>query len=165
MVNKNIVIENARIGFKNFAGKEEKYNPAGRRNFCVFLDTDLAVTLEEDGWNIRWLTARDEDEEDQAYMQVALSYEPYPPKIVLITSQRKTILDEDNVNMLDWADIQSVDLIMRPYNWEDSGKVGVKAYLKSMYVLLMEDEFEGKYDEIPYSNDAFTPLEPEDEHM
>lgn len=146
----NIVIENARIGFRNFSGKEGKFNPAGKRNFCVFLDTPLAKTLEEDGWNIRWLKPRDDQDDDQAYLQVAVSYDNIPPKIVMITSQGKTILEDDTVGLLDWAEIKEVDLIIRPYNWviqegSKNEKRGVKAYVKSMYVTIVEDEFEMKY--------------------
>lgn len=151
MVNKNLVIENAKIGFRNFSGKEGKFNPAGRRNFCVFLESYLATGLENDGWNIRWLEPRDEGEERQAYLQVAVSYENIPPKIVLVTSHGKTQLDENSVNILDWAEIQNVDLIIRPYNWDVNGKSGVKAYVKSMYVTLVEDEFESKYVDVPDS--------------
>ena len=151
MVNKNIVIENARIGFRNFSGKEGKFNPAGRRNFCVFLESDLARTLEGDGWNVRWLQPRDEEEEDQAYLQVAVSYDNIPPKIILVSSKGKNQLDEESVNILDWAEIENVDIIIRPYNWDVNGKSGVKAYVKSMYVTLVEDEFEAKYMDVPDS--------------
>lgn len=151
MINKNLVIENAKIGFRNFSGKEGKFNPAGRRNFCVFLESDLGAGLENDGWNIRWLEPRDEGEERQAYLQVAVSYENIPPKIVLVTSHGKTQLDENSVNILDWAEIQNVDLIIRPYNWDVNGKSGVKAYVKSMYITLVEDEFESKYVDVPDS--------------
>ena len=148
MVNKNIVIENARIGFRNFSGEEGRFNPKGKRNFCVFLDTELGEKLQDDGWNIKWLEPREEGDEPQAYLQVAVSYEHFPPKIVQITSRGQTILDEDMVGVLDWAEIENVDLIIRPYNWKVNGKSGVKAYLKTMYVTIYEDEFAQKYKDI-----------------
>ena len=151
MVNKNLVIENAKIGFRNFAGKEGKFNPAGRRNFCIFLESQMGEDLLNDGWNVRWLEPRDEGEERLAYIQVAVSFDKIPPKIVLVTSHGKTQLDESSVNILDWAEIQNVDLIIRPYNWDVNGKSGVKAYVKSMYVTLVEDEFESKYIDVPDS--------------
>lgn len=156
MINKNIRIENARIGFRNFGGKEGKYNPEGKRNFCVFLEKDLAETLEQDGWNVRWLLPRDEQEDKQGYLQVAVNFENIPPKIVMISSRGKSVIDTDSVSLLDWAEIQEIDLLIRPYNWTIQAgtrneKSGVKAYVKSMYITIAEDEFAKKYYDVPDS--------------
>jgi hypothetical protein len=145
MVNNNIVIENAKIGFRNFSGKAAKFNPAGRRNFCVFLDKEHGLRLEQDGWNVRWLQPREEGEDMIPYLQVTVSYDNIVPKIVLVTKKRKTILDDISVDELDTAEIENVDLIIRPYNWSVNGSEGVKAYCKSMYVTIVEDEFAEKY--------------------
>lgn len=147
----NIVIENAQIRFRNFSGKPGKYNAEGRRNFCVLLDEDIADQIKDDGWNVKYLNPRDEDDEPQAYLQVAVNFENIPPKIYLITTNGKTLLDEESVNILDWAEIQNVDLIIRPYVWEVNNKTGVKAYCKSMYVTIVQDEFDQKYSDVPDS--------------
>lgn len=141
----NITVENARIIFRNFAGKESKFNAKGKRNFCLVIDNEEAEQLKEEGWNIKYLKPRDPDEEPQAYVQVSVEYGNYPPNIWLIAGNKKTKLDEDTVASLDYAEIENIDLIIRPYPWEVNGKGGIKAYVKNMYVTIVENEFEKKY--------------------
>ena len=120
----NLAIENARIIFRNFAGNESKYNRAGDRNFCVIIDdADEAEQLARDGWNVKILPARDEDEESKHYIQVSVSFRNIPPKIIMVTKRAQTQLDEESID----------------------GKSGIKAYLKTMYVTIQEDEFAEKY--------------------
>lgn len=145
-----VLMEGVRIIFRNFSGKETKYNREGNRNFAVLVDDKTAKAMAEDQWHIKWLRPREEEEGEkpQAYLPVEIKYNPRPPRVVLITSRGRTNLDETQVEMLDWVDIVNVDLIVRPYHWNVNGKTGVKAYLQSMYVTIQEDPLELKYSEL-----------------
>lgn len=140
------LFENCRIIFRNFAGEQSQYNRAGDRNFCVIIeDSEVAKKMQNDGWNIKYREPLDEGGEETAYLPVAVSYRNVPPTIVMISSRGRTHLDEATIEILDYAEIEKVDLIVNPYNWEVNGKSGVKAYVKSMYVTIHEDALAKKY--------------------
>lgn len=143
--NANIMIEDAEIVFRNFSGKEDQYNREGNRNFSVILPNDVAAAMQADGWNIKTLKAREDGDEPRSYIQVNVSYKGRPPKIVMITSRKRQVLGEDLVELLDSADIVKADILITPYHWEVRGETGVKAYLKTMFVTIQEDELELKY--------------------
>lgn len=145
MINKNLIVEEARMVFKNFAGKESKFNRAGQRNFCLIFDRELGERLKADGWNVGILQAKEDGDEPAYRLQVAVAYNNIPPKIYMIAGRNKTLLNEDTVGTLDHAEIENVDVEVRPYNWEVNGKVGVKAYVDTMYVTIKEDKFAAKY--------------------
>lgn len=141
----NLQIENAKLVFKNFSGKQGKFNPEGKRNFCVIIDEEMVEPLCSDGWKIKRFKQRD-DELPEAYLPVSVAFENFPPTIFMISNGKKTQLDEESVGSLDWAEIQTCDVVIRPYCWVMSdGKSGVKAYLKTMYVTIEEDKFASKY--------------------
>lgn len=151
--NNNIVIESAKIMWRNLSGEEGQYNAKGKRNFCVELDEGLAKMLARDGWNVKQLLPKEGvDADPKWYMQVHVRFDIMPPNIVLITSNGKTKLSEENINIVDWAEIENVDLIIRPYDWKmTNGQTGRKAYVKSMYITIVEDELEKKYANVPDS--------------
>lgn len=155
---KPVVMEGMRIIFRNFAGKEGQYNREGDRNFGVILPANVAEAMLADGWNVKYLKPREEDEEGEEtpWLSVSVAFDKgRPPTILKITSRGKTKVDEDTVEQLDWVDIAvdeegnpKVDLIVRPYFWDVSGRTGIKAYLQSMYVTIEEDDLARKYAEM-----------------
>lgn len=149
---KNLVIENATIAFRNFAGKEDTYNREGDRNFAILLDEDRAAEMEQAGWNVKRLKPRDDEEYGTPYVQVAVSYKQKPPKIVVVTSKGMTAYTEDMVEMLDWVDIETADVRLTPYEWAINGKTGVKAYLLTLYLKIEEDYLQLKWESFVNDN-------------
>lgn len=144
-----VTIENAILVYRNFAGKERQYNRAGDRNFNVVLDPDTGEDMIKDGWNVKIREAREEGEDPSYLLQVSVSYENKPPKVVMITSTGRTFLDSDTVEILDYAEFETVDIVINPYAWEVGEKSGIKAYLKTMFATIFEDELEKKYALVP----------------
>jgi hypothetical protein len=146
-----VLLEDHRIIYKNFTGKEGQYNREGERNFAVILEDDkLVKQLIEDGWNVKYLKPREEGDEPTPYLQVSVGFKNRPPRIVMITGRGRTNLDEETCEILDWADIRDgrADLIIRPYVWNVNNKSGIKAYLQSIFVTVEEDALERKYADI-----------------
>lgn len=147
----NLNIEGAVIGFKNFSGKETKYNAAGNRNFSIFIDdVDTAEQLKADGWNVKVRKSKnDNDEELKFHLPVTIKFtEYYRPKVFQITSSGKTLLTEETLGLLDYSVFENVDISIKPHEWEVNGQRGIKAYVDAMYVTIQEDYFAERYSNI-----------------
>lgn len=146
-----VKMENARLIFRNFRGEASQFNAQGKRNFGVILTEDVAKQMERDGWNVKRLKPREGDEEEvperTPWLPVEVGFKTRPPRIVFITSTSRTNLKEDQLEVLDWCEIKTADLIVRSYEWaiQATGKSGIKAYLQSLFVTIEEDELELKY--------------------
>lgn len=145
MPRKLLKIENAKIFWTNFAGREKNNNPAGKRNFCVELPEDIVDQLKADGWNVKYTRDSEEYGGPKPYIQVEVKYGEYPPKIYKCTSKNKTLLTEDLVGDLDKDEIVNVDLYISPYHWSVRGESGIKAYVDTMWVTVEDDDLADKY--------------------
>lgn len=144
-------IDDARIIYKNFAGKGDKFNREGDRNFAVVIpDEELANELVDRGWNVRIKPPREDDEIPFMYLPVKVKFNDRGPNIYLRTGRNQIRLTEETVSCVDHMDILGVDLDIRPYDWEVNGKTGRTAYLQSMLVIQDVDRFADVYaDEYP----------------
>ncbi len=149
-----ITIENAHLIYKNFGGVAKQFNAKGLRNFNVVLDIDLAKILEQDGWNIKWDDPKEEGDSPRARIKVSVRFDNYPPRVVLITKNGKSILDEDSIDILDWAEIERADLVLTGSSWDVQGKQGIKAYLRKAFITLSEDDLETKYSDVSSTRHA-----------
>ena len=140
-------IDNAKIIFKNFEGREDKFNRKGDRNFSLIIeDPRTADALVERGWNVKVKAARDEDEEPFMRLPVKVKFNDYGPKVYLWTGNRRNELDEESVACLDNIEIENVNLDIRPFDWEVNGRTGRTAYLQSIEVFQRVDRFAARYE-------------------
>lgn len=153
--NNKLAIDNARIIFKNFTGKDDKFGREGDRSFSIVIEDDaLAEQLSNDGWNVKPLTPRDPDEKVNHFIKVKISFKVRPPKIWLLTNHKRTLLDEDTIATLQYARIENADVVISPWRWEVNSKTGIAAYLETLYVKIEDDPFADKYADYESSDDV-----------
>lgn len=139
-------IDEARIIYRNFSGVGSKFNREGDRNFAVVIPTEeLADRLTELGWNVKVKPPRDDDETPFMYLPVKVKFNERGPAAYLRSGDNMIKLDEESVSCLDDVDIVSVDMDLRPFDWDVNGKQGRTAYLQSICVTQQIDRFAAKY--------------------
>ena len=144
-------IDDARIIYRNFAGAGSKYNREGDRNFAVIIpEKEMADALIAEGWNVKVKPPRDEDEDPFMFLPIKVKFNDRGPNAYLQTVTRMNRLDEESIACLDDVDIISVDMDVRPYDWEVNGKAGRTAYLQSIKVIQEVDRFAARYAEEEY---------------
>lgn len=143
-------IDDARIIYRNFAGRGDKYNREGDRNFAVVIpDEEMANDLSNLGWNVKIKPPRDmngnvdPDATPFMFLPVKVKFNDRGPNVYLKTGDVQNKLDEESVGLLDNIDIVGVDLDIRPYDWDVNGKEGRTAYLQSIRVIQDVDRFAG----------------------
>lgn len=145
----DLMIEDAKILFTNFAGSPTRYNSeGGKREFSVALPLNLVEDLERDGWNVKFRKNADgEFDPERPYLGVKVSYKFRSPAIWLITGGRKQLMTEDTVGTIDNITIKTADVVIHPSVYDVRGQQGISAYVKELYVV-MDDEsasFASKY--------------------
>ena len=141
-------IDDARIIFKNFEGRGDKFNREGDRNFSLLIeDENTANALAKEGWNVKIKPGREEGDDPFMRLPVKVKFTDYGPNVYLVTGNRRNELDEESIGCLDNIEIESVDMDIRPYDWEVNGRTGRTAYLQSMEVVQRIDRFAARYSE------------------
>lgn len=141
-------IDDARIIYRNFSGAGSKFNREGDRNFAVIIpDQEMADALIAEGWNVKIKPPRDEDDTPFMYLPVKIKFNDRGPNCYLATGTRMNRLDEESICCLDDVDILTVDMDLRPYDWEVNGKTGRTAYLQSIKVTQEVDRFASRFAE------------------
>lgn len=151
-----LIIEDAKLlygRFRNFEGREDRYNREGDRNFCVVIDDpEVAQNMAEDGWNVKILAPRDENEQPTHFIRVKVQFrddvpEYRNPQVHLHTRRNVVKLTEETIGRLDGAEIITADMVINPYDFGTArdGARALSAYLDTLHVTIEEDYFADKY--------------------
>lgn len=153
--NRMLQIDGARICYRNFEGRADQFNAAGKRNFCLIIDDEeIAEALREDvnqfgtGWNVKIKPPRVEGEDPLVYMKVNVAYgERSAPSVYLKSGNATNRLSESEIAILDDIRIASVDLDIRPFDGETRTGPFRSAYLQAIWVTqdLTGDRFASRY--------------------
>lgn len=152
MINENLYLKNAFImpgGWRNFTGRVGQYNKDGHRSFNIRFDPGVNIdagdleNLLAAGWNIKEQV--DEHEGTTFYtLSVKVNFGVSPPEIIRQgdKTQIEVYLGPDNVGALDAFTILEADVEINPYNYDINGNRGTAAYLKKLWVLVEESQFD-----------------------
>ena len=143
-------IDDARIIYRNFAGRGDKFNREGDRNFAVVIDDQaVADELIELGWNVKIKAPREEGDDPFIYLPIKLKFNERGPKIYLKSGKHTVPLSEETVGTLDNMNIVSIDLDIRPYDGDIQGPFRA-AYVQSLWVTQEVDRFAARFAEEEY---------------
>lgn len=151
---RNIVLEDCRLMFRNFSGAPDPFGHTDRV-FHVVLDNEVAEVLSAEGWNIRALKPRNEEEEHNPCKTLKVKIgEKFTPTIIVISNNVKTRLSGNDISILDCAEIDHADMVINPYSWsQPTGGHGITAYLRSLYVTFVDDPLIAKYSGMTYEEE------------
>ena len=125
-----LTLENVRIIYPNFAGRESEYNTKGSREFALALDPELGQELAAQGLNVKFPA---EDQPNGPEIQPWI-------KIVLVNNGNGTIINPTDVSQIIMLDEVTAgaraNVIVNPYNWSAAGRTGIKAYINKLYIYI-----------------------------
>lgn len=154
-------INDARITFRNFAGKAGDYNREGEREFHLLIpDEEIAEALMNDvnqfgvGWNVKIKAPKVEGDDPFRHMKVKVSFEGRSnPEVYLNNGVTSVKLNEETIGMLDDVDIDYVNMDIRPYDNQSRFGDHRTAYLQGMEVFQRVSRFGRGYAEEDYMED------------
>ena len=147
-------VDGKQVVWRNMEGNATDYTPAGRREFALAIDEDLAHELENEGWTcVKWRNADKNDPESPLvpFFKIKMNFESYNPPIVGVVASdgvHRTKVDPSWLNdqHIDKRNLAHCDVAVNSYHSTD--RFGVEhctAYLSELYIQLEEGAFDYKY--------------------
>ena len=141
-----ITIENAKLIWTNFEGRPTQWTK-DERYFHVIIPEEDVEEFVNRGYNVKIKEPKYEDQQPFHHLKVKVRFDNYPPLVKLYNGKAVSLLDEDTVKELDYAEFKEVEVTFGPSHWNVNGKSGVSAYLRKLQVAIKEDAFMAKYGE------------------
>ena len=136
-------LDDVKLVKRNFSGKTDDYNDRGERTCLIVIDSVLAeqkgfdsveamvAALQEDEWKVGWFKQKDEDDEREAFLPVKAVYgDRKQPNIYIRAGKTSTLLTDETVGSLDYAEIEKVDVILLRHFWTYNGRNGYNNYIQ-----------------------------------
>lgn len=144
----NYVIDEAKLIFKNFSGTKSTFNTQGYRKFGAIIKPEVADELRDLGVTVKTLKPKSADDQplDFVEINVKLDKEPAPKVIMRKADCPDRYLDEDDIGILDQADIDIAHIQMSIRTWSmPTGKSGKNLWLNNIICVLNENDFLSRY--------------------
>lgn len=153
-----VLVDGARIIYRNFSGRGTDYNRDGDRNFCLVIeDQETANRLIEEGYNVKIKEPKDPDDQPFMYLKINVKFHPEDselarlnPEAVLLVGKKRINLDAETIGDLDHLEIENIDMDVSGSRWHVNGKSGKSAYLSKIYVTKTLDRYATRYAEEEY---------------
>lgn len=96
--NGRYIVRNAQIQYANFSGMENEFNAAGKRNFKLIMNEDLAAELQEQGIRVTELKRRDDTDPVRYSAKIGI----YPTsEIYMLSGHVRQELNQDTCGIID----------------------------------------------------------------
>lgn len=139
-----LLVDDAKIIYRNFAGRGNDYNREGDRNFSLVIPPEFVEGLLADGWNVKEKVSQSTGEKFYV-MPVTVKY--FDDRgdgcdaVMKKSNGDKEILYPDNIGKLDRADIVRCDMDIRPRYWTYGTKSGKSAQVDVISVEIRTNRF------------------------
>lgn len=143
MARKIFRLPEVKILWANFAGAKKRFNEEGKRNFNIIVPRDMVEEFIDFGFNIKRFEETENNPDPDYYMKVNVNFKSnFPPKVVMVTSKSKVLLNENTIGAaLDGAIIEYGDIVIAGSLYEGH----VSAYLQKGAFYLSEDDWDKEY--------------------
>lgn len=148
-------IDNARICFKNFSGKNDPFGQG--LGFSVIIpDEHTREMLVNDvndlgaGWNVKLRAPREEGDTPFMHLPVKIRISEGRPAVYVRTGNKTIQMSPQDIGRLDRMNIASVDLDISPNDGDYHGRPFRSAYLDAIYVYTATSRLEARFAEEEY---------------